>query len=303
MSKITVIDAGSNAIRLAIARRSRRGSRFELIYKLREPIRLGGDVFGLGKVSPSLLKETITAFKKFKRIAKDFGCQNIKAIGTSALREAKNQKAVVKRIYEETGIELEVISGNKESQLVFKAICAEMDLKKSRALLIDIGGGSVELVGVDRGKIVKGKSFPIGTVRLLNDLRRSQKDYYDQIKAIEPRLKEALRYIRSLNMKFDYCVGIGGNMERMGKVNCIIANKHNPKNVTYNDILRMYDIVSPYSLGKRMKVFDLKSDQADVLIPAIVLSTYFMQATGCDQMKVPGVGIKDGLILQELDLC
>lgn len=299
-NKVTVIDAGSNAIRLAIARQ--KGSHFELIYKLREPIRLGGDVFHQGKVSPSLIKETIIAFKKFKRISKDFGCQTIKAIGTSALREAKNQKALVQKILKETGIELDVISGNKESQLVFKAICAEMNLKKSKTLLIDIGGGSVELVAVDKGRIIKGKSFPIGTVRLLQQIKGSKKDYYDQIRSIEPKMKEALKFIKSLSMDFDYCVGIGGNIERMIKVNSLIAAKNQSKNLNLSDIIRMYDIVAPFSIGKRMKVFDLKSDQADVLIPALVLCTYFLQATKCQQLKIPGVGIKDGLILEELHL-
>lgn len=300
MSTITVIDAGSNAIRLAIARQ--RGSHFELIYKHREPIRLGGDVFDAGKISASMLKDTVNAFKKFKRISIDFNCFKIKAIGTSALREAKNQKTVIKKIFEETGISLEIISGTEESQLVFKAICAEMNLKKSKTLLIDIGGGSVELVAVDRGHIIKGKSFPIGTVRLLKELKHSKKDYYNQIKALEPRMKEALKFIHNLKMNFDYCVGIGGNIERMGKVNCHIANKNQPKALSLDEIIRMYDIVAPFSLGKRMKVFDLKTDQADVLVPAIVLCTYFMQATHTELLRVPGVGIKDGLILQELQL-
>lgn len=300
MATITVIDAGSNAIRLAIARQ--KGTHFELIYKHREPIRLGGDVFGLGKVSTSMLKETVSAFKKFKRISIDFNCFKIKAIGTSALREAKNQRDIVKKIFEETGISLEIISGIEESQLVFKAICAEMDLKKSRTLLIDIGGGSVELVAVDKGRIIKGKSFPIGTVRLLNELKHSKKDYYNQIKSLEPRMKEALKFIRDFKMNFDYCVGIGGNIERMGKVNCMIANKNQPKTLSLDEIIRMYDLVTPLSLGKRMKVFDLKSDQADVLVPAMVLCTYFMQATQTELLRIPGVGIKDGLILQELNL-
>jgi len=298
--KVTVIDAGSNAIRLAIAKD--KGDEFEVLHKHREPIRLGADVFNDGKISPALLDQTVAAFKRFKKIADEFKCDNIKAIGTSALREAKNQKEVVKRIQEESGIAIDVISGDRESELVFKAICHEMDLKKDNALLIDIGGGSVELVAVEKGQIRKGKSFPLGTVRLLSLLKNNPEDYQNPLKPLEGRLAEAMAYIRDFKMNFDFCVGIGGNIERMGKVNNILTGKTNPKLVNLQELIKMYDVMAPYSLGKRMKSFDLKSDQADVIIPAIVLCIYFMQTAFAQNLHIPCVGIKDGVILEELKL-
>jgi exopolyphosphatase/guanosine-5'-triphosphate,3'-diphosphate pyrophosphatase len=300
MPKVAVIDTGSNAIRLAIAKD--KGNDFEVLFKHREPIRLGADVFNDGKISTPLLNETIVAFKKFKKIADEHKCNVIKAIATSAMRDAKNQKEVLKRIAEESGIMLEVISGDRESELVFKAIRHEIDLKKDNALLIDIGGGSVELVAVHKGDVLKGKSFPLGTVRLLSTMRNNIDAYYDQIKSLQPLLKDALSYIRDLKMNFDFCVGIGGNIERMGKVNCLIADTENPKQLQLQDLIKMYDVLMPFSLGKRMKMFDLKADQADVIMPAIVLCIYFLQTAFCQELRIPGVGIKDGVILEELGL-
>jgi exopolyphosphatase / guanosine-5'-triphosphate,3'-diphosphate pyrophosphatase len=300
MPKVAVIDTGSNAIRLAIAKD--KGNDFEVLFKHREPIRLGADVFSDGKISTPLLNETILAFKRFKKIADEHKCDVIKAIATSAMRDAKNQKEVLKRIADESGIVLEVISGDRESELVFKAIRHEMDLKKDNALLIDIGGGSVELVAVHKGDILKGKSFPLGTVRLLSTMKNNVDAYYNQIKSIEPLLKDALSYIRELKIDFDFCVGIGGNIERMGKVNCLIADTEDPSQVQLQDLIKMYDVLMPFSLGKRMKMFDLKSDQADVIMPAIVLCIYFLQTAFCQDLRIPGVGIKDGVILEELRL-
>lgn len=300
MPRVAVIDTGSNAIRLVIAKDKADG--FEVLFKHRESIRLGADVFADGKISPSLLNETVTAFKKFKKIADEHKCDVIKAIATSAMRDAKNQKEVVKKIYEESGIQLEVISGDRESELVFKAIRHEMDLKKDNALLIDIGGGSVELIAVQKGEIIKGKSFPLGTVRLLSTLKKEPEAFFDPIKSIEPLIQDALSYIRDFKISFQFCVGIGGNIERMGKVNCLIADTEDVKEVHLQELINMYDVLAPFSLGKRMKMFDLKADQADVIMPAIVLCIYFLQTAFCQDLKIPGVGIKDGVILEELKL-
>ncbi len=300
MPRVAVIDMGSNAIRLAIAKD--KGNGFEVLYKHRESIRLGADVFNDGKISPGLLQETALAFKRFKKIAEEHRVDVIKAIATSAMRDAKNQKEVIKRLAEESGIHVDVISGDRESELVFKAIRNEMDLKKDNALLIDIGGGSVELVAVQKGEIFRGKSFPLGTVRLISAMKDNIEEYHNQIKSLEPLLKEALAYIRDFKMPFDFCVGIGGNIERMGKVNGFILEGSDPKEVHLQDLIKMYDVLTPFSLGKRMKMFDLKGDQADVIIPAIVLCIYFLQTAFCDSLKIPGVGIKDGVILEELRL-
>lgn len=299
MKRITVIDAGSNAIRLAIAQT--RGSTFKIVYKLREPIRLGADVFTKGRLSPKVIFQTIRAFKKFKRLSHHFESDSICAIATSAMRDARNQKQVVEKLTKETGIRLNVISGKRESDLVFKAITHELDITEGRSLLIDIGGGSVELVGVHNGKKLRGRSFPLGTVRLLKTLRTNPETYHQQISKLEPVLKEAARFIHSFPGKFSYCVGIGGNIERMGRVNALIGRKRKDDKVTLNDLIRMYDIMAPYTVGQRKKTFGLKTDQADVIIPAIVLCIYFMQYANTKDLYIPSVGIKEGLILEELD--
>ncbi len=299
MKRITVIDAGSNAIRLAIAQT--RGKSFKIVYKLREPIRLGADVFSRGKLSPRIISQTIRAFKKFKRLSKHFESDCICAVATSAMRDATNQKQVVAQLKSTTGIRLDVISGSRESELVFKAINYEMDITAGRSLLIDIGGGSVELVAVKNGKKIRGKSFPLGTVRLLKRIKNNPASYHQHIRELEPILKSAARFIESFPGTFSYCVGIGGNIERMGRVNALIGNKRKDGKVTYNDLVRMYDLLAPYSVAQRKREFGLKSDQADVIIPAIVLCIYFMQFSKTKDLYVSSVGIKEGVILEELE--
>ncbi len=299
MKRITVIDAGSNAIRLAIAQA--RGNTFKIVYKLREPIRLGADVFSKGKLSPKVIQQTVRAFKKFKRLSHHFESDSIAAIATSAMRDAKNQKQILEKLSSETGIKLKVISGKRESDLVFKAITHELDITQGRSLLIDIGGGSVELIGVHNGKKLYGRSFPLGTVRLLKTLGTNPDTYHQKIHQLEPVLRDAARFIDSFPGKFSYCVGIGGNIERMGRVNALISRKRKDDKVTLNDLIRMYDLMGSCTLARRKKSFGLKTDQADVIIPAIVLCIYFMQFANTKDLYIPSVGIKEGLILEELD--
>lgn len=299
MKRITVIDAGSNAIRLAIAQT--RGKTFKIVYKLREPIRLGADVFSNGRLSPRIILQTIRAFKKFKRLSKHFESDSICAIATSAMRDARNQKQVVEKLRLSTGIRLDVISGRRESELVFKAINHEMDITEGRSLLIDIGGGSVELVAVRNGRKIRGKSFPLGTVRLLKQLKTNPNSYHQHIRTLEPLLKSAARFIQSFPGQFSYCVGIGGNIERMERVNALIGRKRKDGKITQNDLLRMYDLLAPYTVSQRKRFFGLKSDQADVIIPAIVLCIYFMQFSNTKDLYVSNVGIKEGVILEELE--
>ena len=298
MKRITVIDAGSNAIRLAIAQA--RGDSFKIVYKLREPIRLGADVFSKGKISPAVVEQTVKAFKKFKRLSETFESDAIYAIATSAMRDAKNQKDILRILNEETGIRLQVISGLRESELVFKAIHHELDITQGRSLLIDIGGGSVELVATHNGRKIRGKSFPLGTVRLLKQLKTDPKNYHLRIQHLEPQLHHAEKFIQSFTGSFSYCVGIGGNIERMGRVNSIIGKKNKGFRLTLNELVRMYDILAPHSITQRQALFGLKRDQADVIVPAIVLCIYFMHFSKTKDLYVPGVGIKDGLILEEL---
>lgn len=296
---ISVIDVGSNAIRLVVA--EKKAGKTLVVHKHREAIRLGADVFSTGEVSPDLIEKTIEAFKKFKKISNKMGSEKIVAIGTSALRNAENRSQLIGRIEKDTGILLKTVSGQEESLLVYEAINNAVPLNQKNSLLIDIGGGSVELVAIENGRILKSQSFPLGTVRLLEKLKNSPPDTAG-FQFIEGQIKEALDFISQLSMNFDFAVGIGGNFERMLKIQRKIKEQTLDKqNELHLDQLhQMYDLAQSYSFGKRMKVFQLRSDQADVLIPALITVLCLLQAAKTQQLYVPGVGIKDSLIEQNI---
>ena len=170
MQIIAAIDVGSNAIRMVVGEIDDHW-KVRAIENIRLPVRLGQDVFTEGFIQEETIQAAIDAFLRFRRVADDFGVTHMRAIATSAMREAANGDFLIDRIVNSSGIQLEVIDGDEEARLVALAIANVNDLRKKRAVLVDIGGGSVEVAVTDGSNIVSTESFNMGTVRLLNKLR------------------------------------------------------------------------------------------------------------------------------------
>ncbi len=170
MQMIAAVDVGSNAIRMVVGEVDDEW-KVRAIENIRVPVRLGQDVFTEGFIQEESIQATIDTFMRFRRVADDFGITRLRAIATSAMREASNGDFLVDRIANSTGIQLEVIDGDEEARLVALAIASVINLRKKRAVLVDIGGGSVEVTVTDGPNIVSTESFNMGTVRLLNKLK------------------------------------------------------------------------------------------------------------------------------------
>ncbi len=293
MSYLAAIDIGSNAIRLAIAHK-RRG-KIHISYKSREPVRLGSSVFATGKIDEPILKDLKVALNQFRNQLENHNVLKYRAIATSAMREASNSDEVVQVLNQETGINIEVISGEEEARLVSTAISQKVDLSQGNHLLIDIGGGSIELVALVDGKTVKKESFVLGMVRVL-ELQKKRK---------EKLLKWFPQYVSDQVADFfndlpplQTAVGTGGNMDRFIKLKPHVS-KDSGMDLSYKQMQLVYDLLAAVSYEERIKKFSLKPDRADVIIPAAIATLEFMNIGQCNKILFPQVGIKDG-VLQEL---
>src|SRR2546422_6792128 len=169
MPTIAAIDVGTNAIRLCIANVN--GDRgYQTVYNVRAPVRLGQDVFTKGAISAHTIDKTVETFTEFKQKLEEHAVTHTKAVGTCALREAINRDAVLKAVNKASGIEISIIGGEEEARLIHLAAKATVNLKNKVALLIDIGGGSVEVVLADDTTVLCTESYAMGTVRLLKIL-------------------------------------------------------------------------------------------------------------------------------------
>lgn len=277
------VDIGSNAMRLLFCRAydlagKAHFSKEELI---RLPIRLGEDVFLHGKISDKKIEKLVTAMRGFHELIKVYEVDGYRAVATSAMRDASNSNEVIKRILNETGLNVEIIDGKLEAQLVFSNHIEEMLNPKHAYLYIDVGGGSTELTLYDNQKVVTAKSFNIGTVRML--LNKVEKEEWENMKEW---IKKSTHGVKPL-----HAIGSGGNINKIFKM-----TKKENKNLSYQKLKSIHDMLNSYTVEERMDVLGLKPDRADVIVHASKIFTTIMKTADIDDIFVPQIGLSDGII-------
>lgn len=293
---LAAIDIGSNAIRMVIAEQSLQGLR--MLEKYRFPIRLGADVFDKGSISAKNLKLSARTFKKFKELTQEYDVSQLRAVGTSALREAKNGKAFVELIRRKSDIKIEIIDGVEEARLIHSAVRREVNLDGHHALLIDIGGGSVELTFSDKSMMTATHSFPFGTVRTLEMMKKKKLSEAQLSMVMGDFLEPLTHFIQTAGPghPLDFAVGTGGNLETLGKLKPQLLNSPTRTYLTLNELSEMISKLQKMSVKDRIEKLDMRPDRADVIVPASLIVQTVMRQSSLDKLLIPHVGLKDGLI-------
>jgi exopolyphosphatase/guanosine-5'-triphosphate,3'-diphosphate pyrophosphatase len=293
--RIAAIDIGSNAIRLVIAEPSQLG--FHILKKVRAPIRLGKDVFSRGEIGKSIWNEASRAFREFADLLRSYQVSKVKAVATSALREARNRNAFVDLISVETGIFIEIVDGVREAQLIHTAVTKELHLDKYRALLIDIGGGSVELTISDNGSMISTHSFPFGTVRTINQLKKRKLRESALQSLIAEYLEPLAHFLQSQHItKFDFAIGTGGNLEALAKLKPLLLNQDSRTMLSLKDVNEILQRLTLIPTKQRVRNLNMRPDRADVILPATLVVQMILQLANIQKLLIPGVGLKDGIL-------
>lgn len=292
---IAAIDLGSNAMRAIIVKKTAAG--LDVVKNIREPLRLGEDVFAKGKITQEKMLLTEEAFINLLHIFTKYNVKNIKAMATSAMRDAKNGRELHNRILESTGINVQTITGKTEAQIIFDAVKYQVPLKKKIAVLMDIGGGSTELTIVINEKIVATHSFNVGTVRLLR--YKSAKDLELRINL---QLQKMLRFLKTHTniKKIDTFIGTGGNLRRIGKIRKKMLGRSSTEICTFEEIDHMEESIARMSFIDRVRSLELDQNRADVILPAIMITQHLMRKLEMEKIILPKVGLKEGIILSML---
>jgi len=284
--KFAAIDIGSNAIRLLIeeVRPSSDGDLIEKVSLTRVPVRLGADTFSTGRISEEKTTQLIKAMKAFYYLMDLHQVKHYRACATSAMREASNNNLVIDRIFSETGIQVEILSGDDEANIIFSNFFAQNLNKNENCLFIDVGGGSTELTLIKKGKRIKGHSFELGTVRMLANAL--DKETWSTAKRwIQEELKSTDKLI---------AIGTGGNVNTLFKMQ---GKKSNEK-ISLKSIRAQYESLIKLSYDERILKLKLKPDRADVIVPACEIYLRLMEYAGIEEMIVPKIGLSDGMILE-----
>ena len=287
IKKYAAIDIGSNAIRLLVSNviiTKATAPQFKKSALVRVPIRLGADSFVEGTISEKNTDRMMNAIKAFKLLMNVHGVESYKACATSAMREASNGLEIIEKIYQKTGVKINIISGKEEAEIISSTDLHELISGDKSYLYVDVGGGSTEFTIFSKGKIIISKSFKIGTVRILNNKKEENKDAF---KKIENWIKDNTKGYRKISL-----IGSGGNINKLFKM----SGRTEGAPISYIYLNAQYQFLKNMSYSDRITELSLNPDRADVIIPATKIYLSAMKWSGARKIYVPKIGLADGII-------
>jgi len=292
---IAAIDLGSNALRASIAIYDQ--NILEVVKNVREPLRLGEDVFGNGLITEEKMLRTEEAFINLLHLFTEYNVTDVKAKATSAMRDARNGPELIARIFKSTGILIETIAGKQEARIISDAVKGQVDVKNKNVLLMDIGGGSTELIVIKDKAVIDIHSFNVGTVRLLR--YKTQEELELRIRL---QIQKMLIFIEKHfgKKKPDLFIGTGGNLRRIGKIRKKILGRSTSQLALYSEINHMEESILSMSYVDRIRRLELDQNRADVILPAIMLTKLLMDELKLQEIHLPKVGLKEGILLSML---
>ncbi|MEN9918313.1 MAG: hypothetical protein RL662_749 [Bacteroidota bacterium] len=281
---IGAIDIGSNAIRLMISNvdENENGVDFKKAAFLRVPIRLGEDVFTRGEISPQKKDQLCDAMAGFRYLLKAYRVDLYKACATSAMRDARNGDEIANTILQSTNIQIDIINGRLEADIIYEAGGLDKVMDKNRNYLyVDVGGGSTELVLYSNQTKILSDSFQMGTVRMLVDaVDKSEKEKFKNW------LSDIYKKYAPLSV-----IASGGNINKVHK----LLGKRDGDAINYPELKVLYETLKEMTYEERMRNYKLKSYRADVIIPALKIFTTICKICKVNEVYAPKVGLVDGI--------
>lgn len=287
--RYAAIDIGSNAVRLLIAdiKQTEEKLSFKKNTLIRVPLRLGDDAFLDKKISEKKIEELIKTMLAFRNLIDVFKVSKYMACATSAMREAINGVAIVAKIKQEAGIDLEIVEGQREAKIIYASHIEETLDQKKNYLYIDVGGGSTELSVFSKGKMIASRSFNLGGIRILDNQDKDE---------TWVEMKEWVK-VQAQSHNNLSGIGTGGNINKLFKM----SDQKEGTALSLIKLKAIYDYLNSFSLKDRINVLGLNHDRADVIIPASEIYLSVMKWGGVKQIFVPRVGLVDGIIQLLID--
>jgi exopolyphosphatase / guanosine-5'-triphosphate,3'-diphosphate pyrophosphatase len=298
--RLAAIDIGSNAMRLLVAEFAAR-DRWTRVESVRAPVRLGADAFARGALPPERIDAAVAAVADFRARMELHAVQGVRAAATSAVREAGNGRELLERIEAETGVRVEEITGAEEARLVWLGVHDRLGRPPGRWLLADLGGGSLEVSVVDGGRIEWSESLPLGTLRLLGELRRHAGAEDAAVRMIEDRMQLPGCAAAAREPGIEGMIATGGNAEALADLAAARPRAGGARVLPLRELDEVLERLSRLTPAERQREMGLRPDRADVILPAAVVYARVARLGGVREILVPGVGLKEGLLLDLAD--
>jgi len=299
---LAAIDIGTNSIHLVVARFDDAGH-FEVIGDEKESVRLGSASGDMKLLAPDAIERGIAALTRLRQVA-DISDARLTAVATSAVREAENADDFISRARDEAGVEVEVISGTEEARLIHLGILQAVPVYDRRMIMIDIGGGSTEVLVGERSDILAVRSFKLGAIRLTRRFFRTDRVHPGAVDAcrrfVDAMLAPLAREVQRLG--FEVAVGSSGTIEAVAAM--VHAQRADaPPRTVDNATIRASEArtlvkrLSSLSVAKRREVPGLEASRADIILAGAIIVEQAMATFGIDELVVSGYALREGALL------
>jgi exopolyphosphatase / guanosine-5'-triphosphate,3'-diphosphate pyrophosphatase len=305
MQTFAAIDIGSNSCRLKIGRVVQH--KLRVVHEDREVTRLGGSVFESGIVSPEAMAATLRTLKRFHKAVQTHGADRVRAVATSAMRDARNSRAFLAWVRDETGWDVEIISGLEEGRLIHRGVVENEPGAAGRCVLIDVGGGSCEITLSEHKRIRETISLPLGAVRLTQEFLRTDVPDKDEIRRlrqfIDRELRKARRRIPSEGVRL--AIGTSGTAAALSDAAATLGKKRIGKGraaglTPTETVRRMTAKLTKMNNGERSAVPGIGPRRSEIIVAGAQVFAHILEQLGLTGFRYSPMGLRDGMLAQML---
>ncbi|MGD9792909.1 MAG: Ppx/GppA phosphatase family protein [Acidimicrobiia bacterium] len=303
---LAAVDVGTNSLHLVVARVTGENT-FEVIAREREMVRLGSGSGDMKMLSPDAIDRAVAALSRFRQIA-GITDAPMRAVATSATREAENAGEFIRRAHDEAGVDIEVISGVEEARLIHLGVLQAMPVFDKRLLLCDIGGGSTELLIGERGEVVSARSFKVGAVRLGNRFFPTDNDHPSAVSACRDFVRSSISpMVREVEHHgFDIAIGSSGTIEQLAILSHLLHGGDPLRTYANQTFTRsqldvvVARLIKAGSVSQRRKLAGLEAQRADIILAGAIILEQVFHELDIDEMSVSDFALREGVLLDTL---
>lgn len=300
--RIGLIDLGTNSIRFDVHEISSRGEAIRLLRE-KELVRLGETVFTTHRVSDDAAKRTLEAFRKFRKIAEELEVEQIVAVGTSALRDATNSQSILRQVEKETGIEVQIISGEEEAELIARGVLKNEKNLENPVAIVDIGGGSTEIIVCKDEVVYHSTSFNLGTLRLQQVYLKTHPPTTGDRSAL-PELRHQIRTSLSATIvregwpEIKRLIGASGTIRALQRMGKKAGDKNGSlERETLDKLIRR---MSGMNLSELKEVPGMEDKRVDIILAGAVLLEEIADVFRMKKIYTSEYSLRDGLLDREV---
>ncbi len=299
--RLGVIDCGTNTFHILIAENQDNGT-FHTLYKEREYVRLGQE--GIDNIGSNPFQRGVDCIARFKEKLDEQGVEKWMAFGTETLRRASNSQNFVEKVFEETGVDIKIISGEEEARLIHLGVMQAVPAFKGKSLIMDIGGGSVEFIIADQEKVHWAQSFPIGVQVLFSGFQKNDPISTGDLLSIEYHLDEILKPLLKAvhSIEAPFLIGASGSFEVLESF--LVKEKPHPlySIIGVQDFYGLYYKMMKTKYAERLNMSALPTERAELIVVAFVLIDYVIRKGGIRQIITSAYAMKEGIMREMIEV-